>query len=258
MSDQTEFKPNGINQLWSLSSPEASLSVTGQFPIEEIDLGSIGGTFADITSVNQAHPITQWVRGNLENITFEATLRAMDEDDEIGPAWETMQKFARRDSDLLRQPVCEFAYGSDIAMTCFVDSISNIRAGYLRPDGSLRDIKFTVTLRRYVPSVQRSTDPSEPESLSRFRYAKTGDSYESIAFDEYNQAIFGEILRRFHRYRPDLTEGDVVHVLPLNYVLKRRKIRPQASQLNTSNELTNTRLVDLFEARDDALKVIGE
>jgi hypothetical protein len=137
-----------------------------------------------------------------------------------------------------------------------VENISNIRAGFLRPDGSLRDIKFTITLRKYVASVQQATDPSQPESLSRYRYVKTGDTYESIAKDEYNNAIYGEVLRRYHRYKPDLAENDDVHVLPLNYVVKRRKLVPQSVPLSDTDEATD-RLNDLFVDRSDQLKVIG-
>ena len=240
---------------WTIKSRETGITVVGQFPADVISQGPISSVFGDITSVNQSQPITQWLRGNLDTMSFQSLLMSKDNDHDIKSKWDSLKKLARRDSNLKRLPVCIFTVGQHIALVCYLESISNIQLK-VRNSGKLNKVDFTLTLRRYTPNVQQPTDPNKPESLSRGRRSKQGESYESIAADEYGHAIYGDVLRRYHRYKPDLEEGDRVHVLPLLYVLRQKKLEPQAPILN-NDAVSKTHRDDLFASRSTELRIIS-
>lgn len=252
----TQNKPQSKDQKWRISSKETGVDVEGQFTVDQININTIGGIYADITTVNQSHPITQWIRGQLETITLTSELWAKDRTDNIIEKFTNLLKLCQRDENLHRPPICIFSFGSALSIQCFLEHVSNVGYGPLRPDGTPQRIHFTLTVRSYVPSVVNPTDPSKPERQSRIRKAKTGETYESIAFDEYGDASLGEFLRRWSRYRPDLTEGDGVHILTVEYMARQGRVRPQTQILRTMTE--NQDLADyLFSARSSSLKAVG-
>jgi hypothetical protein len=252
----TQNKPNAKNQKWRISSSEIGVDVEGQFTVDQIQINTVGGVYAEISTVNQSHPITQWIRGQQETITLTSELWANDSKDDIVSKFTNLLRLTRRDDKLCRAPICSFSFGQALSIQCFLEHVSNIGYGPLRPDGTPQRIHFTLTVRNYVPSVVNPTDPSKPESQSRIRQSKTGDTYESIAADEYGDAALGEWLRRWHRYRPDLTEGDGVHILTVEYMARQGRVRPQTKILKSMTE--NPDLASyLFAARSGSLKAVG-
>jgi hypothetical protein len=248
-------KPRGQLQKWILDSREINVTVVGQFTVDDMQLNTVGGVYYDVTSVNQAHPITQWIRGQQETITFVSEFFAEHANDEVTTRFQNLLRLTRRDEDLGRVPVSMFSFGTKLSMSCFVEHVANIAFGPLRPDGTPQRVRFTVTLRSYTPSLVKPTDPTTVPHQSRLRESKTWDTYESIAADEYGDAIKGEFLRRWSGYRPDLTEGDKVHILTLEYVTKQGPIRPQAPILYETS--TNPKLASLlFAARSGSLKAV--
>lgn len=259
-------KPDKKEQQWKLVSDEINTTVEGQFAVEEMNLGSYNSTFADISTTNQFHPVTQWIKGELQNITFEAMFWENDTGDpltsdllpfdSIKERYKGLQELSTYNDKLKRQPICMFTYGKSVELKCFAN-ISNIRTGYLTPKGAFRHIKFTLTLRRFVESVHKATDPTALESNTFYHKVNTEDSYETIARKHYNQPLYGEIIRRFQGHKPDLTEGDVVVVPKLAYVMRRRKIEPQTHIFGDTDEAKN-RIDEIFEERSDSLRIIGE
>src|SRR5512135_2082540 len=211
-------KPRYKAQKWTLESIEAGITVVGQFSVDELQLNTVGGVYSDITSVNQSHPVTQWIRGQLETVTLNSEFFAQHKDDEVTTRFGDLLKLTRRDDVFARPPVCIFSFGTKLKMQCFLEHVANIAFGPLRPDGTPQRIKFTLTLRNYTPNLQQPTDPATPPHQSLWRVAKTGDTYESIARREYGDALLGEFLRRQDTYRPALVEGDKVHTLTKGYI----------------------------------------
>lgn len=252
-------KPTKEDQGWTLSTEEsgARIFVRGQFAINELHMDGLGGLYADIFTVNMEHPITQWIHGNQQKITFDSMFWAPDFDTGITLKWENMVYLTQRDPVLRRPPVCVFTCGTEIAETVFVENITNVKIGTMKPDGTLQSVHFTLTLRKFVPSTSRPTDPSTPEPKSAIHQAKTGDTYESIARMAYNQPLYGEVLRREAGFHPDLKEGDRVHVLPVTYVMRQKRIEAQAWMLGVDT-LVRDRLMELFTLRAKSMKVVGQ
>jgi len=232
-SSSSGNKPRAKAQKWIISTTEGGLNITvvGQFTVDDLQLNTIGGVYADVTSVNMAHPISQWIRGQLETITLTSEFFAEHQDDEITSRFADLLRLTRRDEKLMRPPVCVFSFGTKLSMMCHLEHVANVAYGPLRPDGTPQRIRFTLTLRNYTPSVVNPTDPSKPEHQSRMRKVKTGDTYESISADEYGEAMNGEFLRRWSGYRPDLKEGDEVHILAADYIARQGRVRPRSAIL---------------------------
>ena len=252
----TQPKPRGQAQKWTIASVEMEVpvSVTGQFTVDDMQLNAIGGVFTEITSVNQSHPITQWIRGQQETITLVSEFWAQHYKDSITQQFQDLLRLARRDEDLMRPPICMFSFGTKLSMQCFVEHVSNIAFGPLRPDGTPQRIRFTLTLRNYIPSLVAKTDPSNVSHQSRERYAKAGDTFESIAADEYGDALMGEYLRRWLGYHPDLAVGDKVHILTTDYIAQQGPVLPVSPILYAM--MTNPKFAALlFSARSGSLAV---
>jgi len=253
--DTSGNKPRAKAQKWVIESEEAGISVVGQFTVDDLQLNTVGGVYADITSVNQSHPITQWIRGQLETVTLNSEFFAEHKNDEVTTRFGDLLKLARRDDTWGRPPICMFSFGTKLSMMCFLEHVANIGFGPLRPDGTPQRIKFTLTLRNYTPNLQQPTDPSIPGHQSLWRVAKTGDTYESIARREYGDAMVGEFLRRWHSYRPNLVEGDKVHILTKSYVAQLGRVLPQSPILYHTT--TNPKVAAIiFAARSSSLKLV--
>ena len=249
-------KPRNAAQQWIISSTEkeVDIKVVGQFPVEDMQLNAIGGVYTEVTSVNQSHPITQWIRGQQETITFVSEFFAQHWKDSITQPFQDLLRLTKRDETLMRPPICMFSFGTKLSMPCFAEHVSNISFGPLRPDGTPQRIRFTLTMRNYVPSVVAKTDPANVSHQSRERAAKEGDTFESIAADEYGDALMGEYLRRWLGYHPDLVVGDKVHILTTDYIAQQGPVRPVSPLLYTIT--TNARFASLlFSARNASLAV---
>jgi hypothetical protein len=249
-------KPNRVEQEWLLDAEEIGIVVRGQFPINELHMDGLGGHYVDVYTTNMAHPITQWVHGNQQKITFESMFWAKDSVQSITQEWEWLIQLTQRDIQIKRPPVCLFMCGTEIKETVFVENVTNVKIGTMRPDGTLQSVHFTMTLRKYVPSTSRPTDPSMPEPKSAIHQVHTGDTYESIARDYYDQPLYGEALRRYHGFHPDLAEGDKVHVLPYTYVMRQKKLSSQSYMLGTEVPARD-RLQTLFGLRSGSVKAVG-
>jgi hypothetical protein len=248
-------KPRSKPQMWVISSDEIQVTVTGQFPVDDLQLNTIGGNYAEITSVNQQNPISQWIRGQLETVTLTSEFFAQHSQEDVVDKFDHLLMLTRRDDYFFRPPTCVFTFGTKLSRQCQLEHVSNIAYGPLRPDGTPQRIRFTMTLRNYDPSVVQPTDPTNVVKQSRMRAAKTGDTYESIAADEYRgNAMAGEYLRRWLRYHPDLVEGDKVHILTQDYIAQQGPVYPQSPLLFAMTAYQKFSAA-LFDARSGSLTV---
>ena len=117
-------------------------------------------------ALNRQNPLMQWLHGNMVTVKFQAVLFARSREDEILSQFNQLQSFLQRDETLGRPPVCFWGYGTDVGFKCMVQKLGNVQYGELRSDGTLREIKFDITLFKVSEPELR-----EVESTGRVRTA---------------------------------------------------------------------------------------
>jgi hypothetical protein len=214
------------NKLWILMDLDRNEDIVGQFIPQSVSK-TVAAEIAVGQSMNRDYPILQWISGELEEISFQAKLWATDSTDlSVEERLVRLESLVRRNSDLKRPPICSFAWGAlaTLQMDCLVKSIGGVTYDEVRDDGSFRGATLSITLLRFEEVQWTVTDPSVPEKFTRIRRAKSGDTYESLALDEYGNPLLGVLLRQLNPRRPgmplaDLRARDPVHVFPEEYLL---------------------------------------
>jgi hypothetical protein len=222
-----------VAKLWVLSDLDRNEDVVGQFIPQDVTK-TVSGSIAHGAVTGGQHPILQWVAGDVEIVTFRAKLWAADSTDlTVEDRLERLEGLVKRAADLGRPPVCAFSWGflGTLTLDCLVKSLGGVTYDEVRPDGSLRGASLTITLERYEAPELTITDPSVPEKFTRVRRARRGDTYESVALEEYGDALLGVLLRQLNPRVPgmqlaDLRARDPIHVFPEEY-LRTLRIEPK-------------------------------
>jgi hypothetical protein len=246
-------------KVWTLSDLDRGVDIVGQFTPQNVRK-TVSGGLVQGGSVGRDFPIVQWVRGELEVITFTARLWAKDSTDlTVSDRLVKLENLVRRASDLKRPPICSFSLGSlaTLSVDCLVKSLGGVAYDEVRPDGTLRGASLQITLWRYEEVTLKATDPSVPESMTRIRRSRKGDTYESIALAEYADPGLGVLLRQLTPRvagmpLADLRAKDPVHMYPEAHLLT-LPIEPQfhAFRSGPGNEAAEERRRELFDARAD-------
>jgi len=202
--------------VWSIKA-ENGIEVTGQFAISDGGLTEdVGTNWETFGGFARPWEMLEWSHGVNGRFQFEAmfyevptllfTSGGIGMSGPIIEALDNLRKLCQKDDALMRPPICQFTWGSEISAQVVVDSICGIKYGELRPDGTLRWFSCQLTLLKYYAPGTSSTG----ETL--YRFAKARDTYETIARDVYKNPILGVNLRRLAPSKPDLTAGDIVKV----------------------------------------------
>lgn len=221
------------NKLWILVDLDRGEDILGQFIPQDVTK-NVSARIDSGESVNRDRPILQWISGEVEEVSFKAKLWASDSTDlTVEERLLRLENLVRRNADLKRPPVCTFAWGGleTLQMDCLVKSIGGVVYDEIRDDGQLRGASLQITLMRYEAPDWTVTDPTTPEKFTRVRAARRGDTYESIARDEYGDPLLGVLLRQLNPRKPgmplaDLRPKDGVHVYPEEH-LYTLPIQPQ-------------------------------
>jgi hypothetical protein len=261
----------GLDQkLWVLADLDhpTQKDVVGQFVPQSVRK-DVSGDIAVAGSVNRDYPILQWTAGELEVVTFTAKLWAKDSEDmTVEQRLLALENLVRRASDLGRPPICAFSWGGlgTLNLECLVKTIGGVTYDEVREDGTLRGVTLEITLQRYEEVTLVATDPSKPETYTRVRRAKKGDTYESVALWEYSDPELGILLRQLNPRRPgmelaDLRPNDKVHVYPEEFLLT-LPIEPEfhAFKSGPGYEAAEARRRELFDARsgDAYVTIFGD
>jgi hypothetical protein len=246
------------NKLWTITDLDRSEDIVGQFIGQNVTK-NVSGNIARGSSYNSQFPIIQWVAGEIESISFTAKLFAHDSTDfSVDDRLERLEQLVKRNNDLKRPPVCAFTLGDvpSLSVDCLVRSLGGTY-DEVRNDGTLRGVTLQINLERYVDVEFAATDPTVPESFTRIRRAKKGDTYEDIALNEYGDPELGILLRQFNPRIPgmDLSElkaRDPVHIFPEEYLVT-FDIEPEFHGFGrgSDNEAAEQRRRELFDDRDD-------
>lgn len=244
-----------LMRLWYLYNVDTSEIFTGQFHPEDLTHEGVGSVYSDRWALNRQHPITQFVRGELERVSFKGRLHATTAIETLEDQINGLKDWARRDEKLKRPPILYFWVGNgDVDFfdsTCLLESVGGIK--YDRPTllGSMRQVTFTVTLREYYEPKITAGAVGE----TRYHRAKQGEYYELIAFHEYGQPLLGDVIRKQHPSQPALSIGDVVK-LPSVEKVRTETVAATSVPLETAfgrkESPQRTLRIEWFDKRDVA------
>ncbi len=226
--------------VWTMTSQDDGSFFEGQFRPTALT-ENISAVYSDVGTLGMGQPIVQFIRGNVDTITFTAKCWAYSQGllgtglgknslatDDIEEMVDGIKAMCRIDADLGRPHVYILTVGGTFERQVVVQSVGGIKYDNMRPfdGGSMRGVTFDITCLRYVAFGETAT---ANESL--IYRAKSGDFYESICASVYKRPILGEALRRRNPERRDLQEGDPVHVPPANVLNRELDLKPQATAL---------------------------
>jgi len=139
---------------WFLYNLDTDDKIEGQFPPEDTTQ-ELSAAYAAESPLNRQHPITQFLHGNAETVSFRGRLYAEVITDDLTKPLRLLQSWTKRDPDLFRPPILHFWVGDSTLKVdqCLLEALSDISYASFRSDGSPRDISFTVHLREYVRSL---------------------------------------------------------------------------------------------------------
>jgi hypothetical protein len=242
---------------WFLYNLDTDDKIQGQFVAEDVS-EEIGAVWAERFALNRQESILQWVHGEADTISFKARLFMTSEllgkeNDPVRPL--TMLKsWVRRDEKLGRPPILAFWIGdSHLKMDeCILEKLSGI--SYQPPtfSGGLRDVEFTVNLRRwYQYDIELGGTPGE----SRYHHAIRQEYYELLTQREYGDPSMGDIIRKRHPEKPVVQVGDIVK-LPSGAALLREKVTQTSIALKNAfgrkDSPQKTLRQNVFDRRNDS------
>jgi hypothetical protein len=224
---------------WSIRNLDDLELIQPQLPMPEDGIQvNYGGTLVDQARFGEQDPITHWVHGVTKNITFSAVLftRHIDEAADVEALFDRLVGLTQKDDLLGRPPICVFRYGNFFSETVLVEKAdSNIVS--VDKDGFAREIRISLSLRKYVPFSQKQIDPTKPAKESFYLIATSVErSYEAIARRRYGDPLLGDRIRKRHPGRAFAPRvGDKVKIPPKAIVL-RETIEPSFHALSLTDE----------------------
>ena len=167
-----------------------------------------------------------------------------------------LKRMVRRDNALGRPPICQFDYGSEISMLCVVQSIGGIQYDDIQSNGLLRGATLQITLRKFVQAAIEENDAATLESSTLFRFAKQGDTFDSLGRRFYGNPLKGVNLRFINlTITPEPQAGDLVKVLEPSNSQITRKVVPRSIPFQSTAAVTQLK-VDKLAARQGAFTPI--
>lgn len=248
---------------WVLLNWDTDEELHGQFEPENAS-EDIGSTYSEKWALNRRFAITQFVHGNTETFSFEGRfflqygvelvkLTLMGENVEPLKRMTTLKQWAVRDTKLRRPPLLSFWIGDEAEISidkCVIESLSGIKYNRFTDDGKIKDVSFTVTLRRWFPWLQESEATKHD---TYHHHVKQGEYYELLAQYEYKDPMAGDVIRKRNPTLPCPRIGETV---PLPDYSKIRKVivQPTSIPLKTAfgANLTGQKalLSEIFDRRN--------
>lgn len=237
--------------------------ISGDFEAVDLTEEPEGAEWSETFALNSAAPISAFLRGTVETLTFNARLF----DDSILPIAvptrlkadkvmvkaEKLKKWAKRDELLGRPPILIFTAGAgDVAQRSKITSIGSLRYDALGIFGEVKGASFALNLSRYIPYNIEAAATAPPET--RYHRARTGDFYELLAKREYGNALLGVLIRNRHPHQWRVEEGDIVR-LPSFEAIADEPVRPTSVALRG---LTGSALNPQRQLRADILQRLAQ
>jgi len=234
--------------------------VSGQLPVSEEGITlSYNQVVAETGVYGLPLPFVQWVRGEVQIVTFDVMLFSRDKDEDILTMFNEMARVTQYIDELKRIPLCRFTYGNILSIKCLVGGFGEVKIARPRNDGKARKIEFTLTLKRYQPYELKETDPNKPVKKSRMQVV-SGDErmYEILARKEYGfaNAIYGDRLRKLNRAEPFAVADEGKAKIPKGKIILAERIQPEYHAFNMNNESVAEMFLTRAVARNGRTLVI--
>jgi hypothetical protein len=232
----------GGERVWFLMNRDTTEELQGQFVAENVS-ETIGATYADRFALNAQNPITQFVHGNVDTVSFRGRffLTSELEGKENDPAVSLtlLKSWVRRDEKLKRPPMLMF-WVADSHLGFQYCTIRQITNEYQPPtrSGALRDVSFNIELQKYEPWTLEIVEPPE----TRYHRSRQSDYYEMVSLREYGSPLIGDVIRKRHPEKPFVQIGNIIK-LPSSDAIAKEVIEP-----------TSIPLYQAFTRKDTATK----
>lgn len=237
-----------------------NFTVVGQFPVKEEGIKiSINQNLAEAATYGVPHPFVQWIRGELNIISFDVVLFSRDENEDILSIWQRMLRLQTYVPELNRPPICRFTYGDIVSMKVQVAGFGDVQIYRPKASGKARRIEFAITLKRFVPYKIEEIDRNKPPKFSRNQIV-SGENrmYEQLAKKEYGieSALLGDQLRKLNRANPFAAEdGGVVRIPRVDKVIGRR-LEPEYYAFDIRDEKVSAVFTKRVEKRKNIFLVV--
>jgi hypothetical protein len=216
-------------------------AIVGQLaPEDMVEIAEVG-VYADAIIPGRRHPRTQWVYGGPQSLSFKATFiedasvkaDLPDPDNRflsvtgapeaagvVSQFRDTLKSAVAPDRTLKRPPRWLFVWG-ELGFECFVESVGSITYDRLADDdGRLHTGVFEITLKIVEPEeADETTGGDDVVKEPELRAVADGDTFESIAAEEYGDPDLGVKLRQ-NSEKAFPEAGDLVEV-PEEAILRR-------------------------------------
>jgi len=269
-SEQKGGKPNQSRQgdvHWRLTTVEKqweqsgrNFTVTGQFPLGEGIKYRTNNVIAEAGGFGLPFPFVQWIKGELEKVSFMVTLYSRNKDEDINQIFKQMKRLKDHVPELNRAPLCRFTFGSVLSLLVLVDGFGDVDYSQLKPDGTARKIEFGITLSRFRPFIRFLFD-NKPPKLSRNQQV-TGQNrmYEQLAIKQFGtgNAIFGDVLRKLNRSSPFAAKDESVVKIPNADFVLSQEIEPEFHGFRFGDEDVQAMIRRRFERRNQKVLVISK
>ncbi len=193
---------------WFLLNPETFQTIKGQFEPQALTK-EVGTNWAEHTALNRINSIAQFLNRRTTTYSFQARLY----DESVFSTGDSqtiltlLESWTIPDPKTGRPPILTFWVGSDNQTNdVYIESLSGITFGRPTLLGEIRDIALTINLRVYTTF--KLTDKGTFET--RYHRAKVRDYYELLCWDEYGNALLGDIIRKRHPTKPNIQIADVI------------------------------------------------
>lgn len=194
-------------KLWHLlvqeDAPTANLRqgdrIYGQFTPQDVS-HQLGANVPEAGGFSRTNPLVQWVGGTVETLTFQARLFSEHSEDQTAAKKLAILKKLRESlPPMNRPPIMTFFWGQAFpgGIRCLVESLGGVKYDEIRPDGSLRGVTLSITLKKvtYHNFVRNVESPVEQTPLHTVR---EGETYEMIAYRQWGDPLLGVPLRRMN------------------------------------------------------------
>lgn len=213
-----------------LRNEDSGKELQGQFQAENVSK-NVGANYSTSSALNMQTPIRQFINGEVDTVTFQATFFNRDEffggaEDDL----ELLESWVRRDSEKGRPPILSFSVGDGhlSMVSCVMEKLSQT----LMPPtftGRLHGVVCDITLTKYQGYSLEGPAPGE----TRYHRAKDRDYYEMLTWNEYGSAEMGDIIRKRHPDKPNLQIADIVK-LPSVEAIRTERIEQKSNVLKTA------------------------
>lgn len=219
----------GPGRTWHLVNVDTFDEIEGDFEAVGVTR-NVQTSYARHTSLNRQNPITQFLHGNADQLTFQARVfqkHALDFN--VEEKLEKLIDWTKKDKELGRPPIVLFWIGAGSSAFfgdgfATIDSITDILFDSVTILGEVRGATFTINLTEFAEfDLEKGTEGGN----TRFHKAKTGEYMELVAAREYGDPLLGDIIRKNHPDLQVVQVGDTI-ALPAIELIRGTAIVPRS------------------------------